>query len=87
MTRRFISFLNCEGAGNGLGIFLINCRTVTESLIVFTGQRYRTYVNAVATGSAFEGIDITGCFVERNCKITCVAFDFFNFGAGDQIDI
>ena len=87
MTRRFIGFLNCEGSGNGLGIFLINCRAVTESLIVFTGQRYGAYVNAVAAGSAFEGIDITGCFVERNCKITCVTFDFFNFGAGDQIDI
>ncbi len=87
MAGGFIGLLNCECAGNGLSIFLINCRAVTKSLIIFTGQRYGTYVNTVAAGSAFQGIDITGCFVERNCTLTCVTFDFFNFGAGDQIDI
>jgi len=87
VTGGFIGFLNCEGSGNGLGIFFINCLAVTESLIIFTGKRYGTYINAIAAGSAFEGIDITGCFVKCDCKITCVAFDFFNFGAGDQIDI
>ncbi len=87
MTGSFISFLNRERPRNSLSVFFINCLSVNEALIIFTWQRYGTHIDAVATGSAFGGINKTGGFVKRNCKITCIAFDFINFSVGNQIDV
>jgi hypothetical protein len=82
-----IQLLNGKGTRYGLGISLIGGLSVAQTLIILTGQYYRTYVDAITTGRTFGSINITWGFADSNLEIPFIAFNLLYIGTGDQVDI
>ena len=80
-------FRNGKDAGDGLGIFLKDCLSFPEALIIFIGHRNGADIDAIATGRAFGGINITGTFSNKDSEVTFRAIDLFHLGTGDEVDV
>jgi hypothetical protein len=87
IARGLVRLLDGKGTGYGLGISLIGCLPVAQTLIILTGQYYRAYVDAITTGRTFGSINKTWGFTDSNLEIPFIAFNLLYIGTGDQVDI
>lgn len=70
-----------------MGIFFESSLPGYQCLIVFAGQDYWTYFSTVSTGGTFGFIDIPGCLVEGDPKITLRSLNLFYFRTSNEVDI
>ncbi len=86
-ARGLVCLLDRKGTGNGLGVALVGCLAVVESLIVLVGQGHRADLGAIAAGGAFGRVDKTGALIDGNTEIAFGSLDLLDFCARDQIYI
>jgi len=72
---------------NGLGVFLVSGLSGHETLVVFARQDYRADLGTVAAGRAFVGIYVSWILADSYLKIPWRSLYFFDFRAGDKIDV
>jgi hypothetical protein len=87
IARGLVRLLDGKGTGYGLGISLIGCLPVAQTLIILAGQCHRAYLDAITTCRTFGRINITWGFTDSNLEIPFIAFNLLYISTGDQVYI
>ena len=87
LAGRRAALFDAVGARHALGILFENRLAHGEPFVVFVDGLDRADLGAFAAARAFGQVDVPGLFAHDRGEIPGLAFEFEQFGIGEQIDI